>query len=404
MTPPQAQRITAFPRLKGAVGMWAIAWVMVAIFLLSNLPTPLYEGYRQAFGFSELTLTLVYAAYVVGSMSTLFFLGRLSDQVGRRPVLLGAVGLAVLSAVAFLFTHGTAVLFLARIASGFAVALASGAGTAWILELHPKGDKARGTQIALVANSVGLGLGPLLSGLLAEYAPWPLHLSFLVLLPLLLAAGALALGSDDTVRERPLKEASVKPRVGVPKDKWRAFVTPAIAAFVTFALLGFYSSLLPTVVTRTLHLPNRAISGGVVALLFLVSALTIATWPKVKPRRGMLLGLWLLVPGVALLILAEAVHSLAWLLLGTGIAGVAAGLGYRFGLQRVNELSPDDRHAELISSYLLVCYLAISLPVIGVGLVSGATSPLFADALFGGLIVALAFAALAFELRPSRRP
>jgi MFS family permease len=386
--------------------MWAIAFAMVAIFLLSNLPTPLYEGYREAFGFSELTLTLVYAAYVVGSMATLFFLGRLSDQVGRRPVLLGAVGLAIVSAVGFLFTTGTLGLFLARIASGFAVALASGAGTAWILELHPEGDKAKGTQIALVANSVGLGLGlgPLLSGLLAEYAPWPLHLSYLVILPVLVAVGALAFASDDTVRERPLSEASVKPRLGVPKDRWRGFVTPAIAAFVTFALLGFYSSLLPSVVTRTLHLLNRAVSGGVVALLFLVSALSIATWPQVKPRRGMLTGLWLLVPGVALLVLAEAVHSLAWLLVGTAIGGVAAGLGYRFGLQRVNELSPDDRHAELISSYLVVCYVAISLPVIGVGLVSSATGSLFADALFGGLIVALAIAALAFELRPSRRP
>ena len=105
----------------------------------------------------------------------------------------------------------------------------------------------------------------------------------------------------------------------------------------------------------------------------------------------------------ACLVLAEALHAMGWLLLGTLIAGVATGLGYRFGLQRVNELSPDDRRAEVISSYLIVCYVGISLPVIGIGLVSSATSSLFADVLFGALIVALAFAALGYELWPSHR-
>lgn len=391
-------------RLKGGAAMWAVAAELAAIYLISNLPSPLYEGYREAFGFSEITLTLIYSVYVVGSIGTLFFLGRLSDQVGRRPVLLASFGLGGLSALVFLFAGSTPWLFVGRVLSGFAIALATGAGTAWILELHPRQDEGAATRTALVATSVGLGLGPLLSGVLAEYGPWPLRLSYLGVLPVLGLAALFAWRSEESVEdEKPLEEATVKPRLGVPRELLGAFITPAIAAFVSFALLGFCSSLLPTVITHALHVTNVAVGGAVVAGLFLVGALTIATAPSWKPRSGMLAGLVLLVPGTVCLVLAEALHAMGWLLLGTLIAGVATGLGYRFGLQRVNELSPDDRHAEVISSYLIVCYVGISLPVIGIGLVSSATSSLFADVLFGALIVALAFAALGYELWPSHR-
>jgi MFS family permease len=384
-----------------------MGWVaasLATIFVLSTLPTPLYESYRQAFGFSEITLTLIYAAYVVGTVTTMFFLGRLSDEIGRRPVVLVSLLLATLSTVLFLLARSTVWLLAGRITSGLGIALASGAATAWILELHPRKDEAAGTQIALAANTLGLAIGPLAAGVLAEFAPAPLRLSYLLFLPLVLAAAVPVWLSEETIeRPTPLARASLRPRLGVPKEIRGEFVTPAIAAFVTFAVLGFYSALLPSVVSRSLHDSSRALSGGVVAELFLVGVVTIATWPRIDPRTGMLIGLVLLIPGVGLLVAAEAVHSMVLLWVSTTIAGVASGLGYRFGLQRVNEVTPEDRRSEVISSYLIVCYAGVSLPVIGVGVLASVTDPLLADTVFGGLIVLLALAALVGEARHPRR-
>ena len=391
-------------QLRGAVAMWVVAAGLATIYVLSNLPTPLYETYRQAFGFSKITLTLIYAVYVVGTVTTMFFLGRLSDEIGRRPVVLASLGLAATSVLLFLLARSTVWLLAARITSGLGIALASGASTAWILELHPRKDSAAATQLALTANTLGLAVGPLLAGILAEYAPAPLRLSYVVFLPLVLAAAVPIWFCQETIEDaKPLAGVSMRPRLGVPKEIRGDFVTPAIAAFVTFAVLGFYSALLPSVVSQSLHDPNRALAGGVVAEVFLVGALTIATWPRVEPRTGMLIGLVLLIPGVVLLVAAEAAHSMLLLWVSTTIAGVASGLGYRFGLQRVNELAPEDRRSEVISSYLIVCYAAISLPVIGAGVLASATDPLLADTIFGGLIVLLALAALAGEARRPRR-
>ncbi|HEX3818631.1 MAG TPA: MFS transporter, partial [Chthoniobacterales bacterium] len=227
--------------------MWIAAGAICVSYILSTLPTPLYVVYRQAFHFSQIMLTVIYAVYVVGTVTTMFFLGRLSDQIGRRPVVLISLGVAAAGALFFVFARSTWWLFPARILSGLGIALVSGAATAWVLEAEPHQDNARATQVAIAANFLGLGLGPLLAGLLAQFAPWPLVLSYVVFLFLFLPIVALVWRAMETLdRTKSLGEASVRPRLGVPREIWGQFVSPAIGAFAVFAVLGFYTALLPT--------------------------------------------------------------------------------------------------------------------------------------------------------------
>lgn len=394
----------AATRLTGAAAMWVVAAQLAIIFVLSNLPTPLYVIYREAFGFSEVTLTLTYAAYVLGSISVMFFFGRLSDEIGRRPVALLALALAALGAILFLGAQSTPWLIAARICSGLGIALASGAGTAWILELHPTRDQARATRLAIGANLLGLGIGPLLSGLLAQFAPGPLRLSYAVFLVALLpAAIATALCEETIGKPKPLGEISLAPRLGIPRQIRRDFVSPAAGAFATFAVLGFYSALTPSLLEQALHERSHAVAGAVVAGLFFAGTAINASTPRLRPRTGMIIGLWLLVPGVGLLVAAQLLRSMILLLAGTLIAGISTGLGYRCELQVVNEMAPGEQRAELISAYLIVCYAAISLPVVGIGIMSTLAAPAAADATFGALVVLLAVAALVFELVFSRK-
>jgi MFS family permease len=150
-----------------------------------TLPTPLYGLYRAEIGFSELVVTVVFAAYAVGVIGVLLTVGDFSDRVGRRPVLLAALGLSAASALCFVFEGGLPLLFAGRLLSGFAAGLLSGAATATVMELAPPGRASRASLAATAANMGGLGCGPPLAGLLAQYGPWPLRLPYLVHLALL---------------------------------------------------------------------------------------------------------------------------------------------------------------------------------------------------------------------------
>ena len=386
--------------LTGTAALWVTAGALAWIYVLSTLPTPLYVDYRRAFHFSQITLTAAYAVYVVGSMTTMFFLGRLSDQGGRRPVVLASLAVGALAGVLFLVASSTVWLFVARIVSGLAIALASGACTAWIVELHPDRSTRQASQIAIGANLFGLGAGAILAGALAQFAAAPLRLVYVVFLastPFVVAATALC---SETVRHpRPMRDVSLRPRLGVPPDLRRAFAFPAMGAFATFSVLGFYAALLPSLLQQAFHDADHARSGGIVGGLFLAGVLIVAATPGVRARRGTVVGLALLVPGTGLLLLAQTLHSMVVLLLGTTIAGMGGGLGYRFGIQLINEIAPEDRRAEMVSAYLMVCYAAISLPIVGIGLVAAASSLLVADLVFGALVAMVAVVALAVGVR-----
>ena len=384
-------------RLSAVATAWDVAAGLAVIYVLSTVPTPLYVVYRERLGFSGVTLTLIYAAYVVGSLAAMFFLGRLSDQIGRRPVVLTSLGIGVVAAAMFLFADATIWLFAARILSGFAIALASGAGTAWIVESHGAG-KRQATRIAIGANLLGLAVGPMLAGGLSQHEAAPLRLVYVVTLLLLIAASIAVWFGTETVREpTTLKDAEVAPRFGVPQEVRAQFMVPAISAFATFAVLGFYSALVPSLLRQALHQPNRAVAGAITGGMFLVASLTVAL-VDIPALVGVIGGLGLLIPGVALMVVAEHLRSMACLIVASAAIGVASGLGYRFGLEMVNEMAPDDRRSELVSGYLIVCYGAISVPVVGIGLVTAASSALLADTIFGVLVAVLAAAALVVEL------
>jgi MFS family permease len=387
--------------------MWIAVAGIACLYVGSTLPTPLYPLYRQQFGFSEFIVTAIYASYVIGNLTALFALGRVSDQLGRRPTTLVAFGVLFASILCFLGSTGTAWLFIARVLNGLAAGLGAGALTAWIAELEPGHDKARAAIVASTGNLAGLALGAITAGLLAQYVPWPLRTSYVVYLALLLLVVVMTLAVPESVEHtvRSANELSLRPRIGVPRNIRLAFIAPAAMAFSTFALGGFYAALTPGLLSQRLQQHNLAVVGALVALFFGAGALTAATTGKLTARPAMLISTIMLLIGLALLVAAEQLRSLPLLIVATLISGGATALGYRCSLQIVNEIAPPPRRAELVSSYLLVCYTANSLPVIGVGLLSLAVSAVVAHLAFAILLALLSLVACATGWRflPRRR-
>ncbi|MEV3928765.1 MFS transporter [Streptomyces sp. NPDC053728] len=337
----------------------------------TTLPTPLYSLYQDELGFSELTVTIVYAVYAFGVIGVLLLAGNASDAVGRRPVLLWGLGCAAASAVCFLCASALGWLFVGRLLSGLSAGLFTGAATAYVMELAPGKGSPRASFVATAANMGGLGCGPLLAGLLAQYAPWPLHLPFIVHLVLLAVSAVVLLGLRETVRERrPLN--TVRPqRPGLPPGVRAVFRPAALASFAGFALFGVFTSVSPAFLAEFLDVENHAVSGLVVALAFFASIAGQSAVGRIGERRSLPLGCAGLLGGLALLAGALWWQLLPLVVLSALLGGVGQGLTFRAALAQVAAASPPHERAAVISTLFVVAYAGISLPVIGVGVLSG---------------------------------
>lgn len=348
-------------------GYLAVAGVFAVGMMGTTLPTPLYGLYRERIGFSELIVTVVFAVYAIGVIVALLLAGGASDVLGRRPVLVIALVLSALSAVCFLLEGGLPLLYLGRVLSGFSAGLLSGTGTAAVLDLAPPERRGRAALAATAANMGGLGLGPLVSGLLAEYAPRPLALPFLVHLALLAVALVVTLLLPETVRHDggrpPLRPQGMR----VPPEVRGVFGPCALAAFAGFSLLGLFTAVAPAFLTETLGEHNLAVTGAVVFSVFCASTGGQLLMGRIGARAALPWGCAVLAAGLVLVGTSLLVESLPLLLVGAITGGVGQGMAFRAGLTAVGSAAPEEHRGATISAFFVVAYLGISLPVVGVG-------------------------------------
>ncbi|MEV1053510.1 MFS transporter [Streptomyces sp. NPDC049887] len=391
-------------RGEGRPGYPAAAAVFAIGMAGTTLPTPLYGLYQEQIGFSELMVTVVFAVYAVAVITALLVAGNYSDVVGRRPVLLAAMGFSAASACCFLLETGLPLLFAGRLLSGFAAGLLSGAATAAVIELAAPARRARAAFAATAANMGGLGCGPLLSGLLAEYAPWPLKLVFWVHLGLIAVACLLTWLLPETV-EDPRRWPPLSPQgVSVPAGVKGVFVPASVAAFAGFALLGLFTAVAPSFVARTLDVHNLAVTGAVVFSVFLASTLGQSMTPKVGAARALPVGCGVLVVGLLFVASSLIVQSLPLLVLGALFGGTGQGLAFRAALTLVSGAAPARHRGGTISAFFVVAYAGISLPVVGVGALAMELGLRTAGLVFAGCVTVVASCAGAYAaLHPPSR-
>jgi MFS family permease len=381
-----------------------VAYAFAVTMIGTTLPTPLYPIYERQFDFSDLTVTLVFAAYGIGVLATLVLVGPLSDRYGRRALLLPGLAVSALSSVVFLLAHGLALLFVGRVLSGFSAGLFTGTATAALLDLAPPEQRDRATLLATVVNIGGLGLGPLLSGVLAEVASDPLRLPYIVQLGLLVpAVPAIALMPETVNTSADADRPTPRFRLSVPAEVRTTFVRASAAAFAAFATLGLFSAVTPAFLGKLLGLPNHALIGAVAFLAFGASALGQLALGAFGSRRALLSGCAFMVVGMTVIAGALADKSLALLLIGAAVAGFGNGLSFRAGLASINERAPADERGAVDSTFFVVAYLALSLPIIGVGVLTKAIGLRDAGLVFSGCVALIALAVLLSGLSSSRR-
>ena len=343
-----------------------LAYAFAAIMVGTTLPTPMYALYADHMHFAVLTTTVIYATYAGGVLFALLAFGRWSDAIGRRPVLLAGVVFALASAAVFLVADTVPMLLVGRVLSGLSAGVFTGTATAAVIEAAPERWRTRAAAVATVANIGGLGIGPLLAGLLVEYAPAPLHLSFIVHIVLALLAGVAVLVVPETSQRTG--RIGVQ-RLSVPVEVRAVFVIASLAAFAGFAVTGLFAAVAPSFLSEVVGIDNHAVAGLIASsIFFAASAVAQVAAGNMNPHRAVAIGCAILVVGMVILAVALQLSSLVGIIAAAVVAGIGQGISFSRGLAAVAERTPADRRAEISSSYFVIAYVAISLPVVGVGL------------------------------------
>jgi MFS family permease len=380
------------------MGFGLAAYAFAATMLGTTLPTPLYGLYRERFGFSELMITVIFATYAVGVIAALLLFGRLSDAVGRRTVLLPGLACSVASAACFLLAGGLGWLLAGRALSGLSAGIFTGTATATLVDLAPPEHRGRATLVGTVANMGGLGCGPLLAGVVSVWFGSPLRTVFWIDIGLVALAALGVLWMPETVAERG-RPRIVPQALHVPAELRGDFARAALAGFAGFAVLGLFTAVSPAFLTTELGVHSRAVVGLVVFAVFAASAAGQLAMGRVGAERALPGGCALLIAGMALLGGGLAARSLALLVAGGIVTGIGQGLSFRAGLAGLNERAPAAVRAEVASSFFVVAYVAISLPVVGEGVLADAWTLRGAGLVFCGAVAVLAAVVLALLAR-----
>jgi len=350
---------------------WIVGYVFAVTMAFSSLPSTLYVLYQARDGFSTFMITVIFAVYAVGVVCSLFLVGHVSDWVGRRRMVLLAVLTNMISGGIFLAWPATPGLIVARLVSGISVGMLTATATAYLSELHkaarPGAPTTRSEIVSTAANLGGLGLGPLLSGLVAQYAGHALVLPYLVSEALMLV-GAVALALAPETVSRPARRPAYHPqRVSVPAANRRTFLAAAAAAGVVFAMFGIFTSVAPSLLEGLLHDSSHAVAGVVSFAVFGASALAQILLGRSARRLQASAGLSALVVGLAMVTAAVWLPSF-WLLLAGGIvAGAGAGATFRGMVATVIAITPPEVRGEGLAGLFVGAYAGMIIPVVGLG-------------------------------------
>lgn len=388
---------TGIPVVAKHPGYILTAGVLLCMMMGGTLPIPLYVLYEKQMGFGPLGVTVVFAAYVIGTLFALVTLGDLSDHVGRKKVLAMSVGCAAVSSGLFLVASDIGLLIGARVVSGLAAGFVTGTAAAALAEHQPHGDQRAAAVAASGGNMAGLGLGPLVAGIFAEYVAAPTHSVFWFYLGICALASAAILFIPETVRN-PDQRISLRPQLGVPAPM-RAVTTGAcLGVFAAFSVLGSFSSLVPTFLNGILGVHNLALIGGASFLIFTTAAVSQALSARLPARDSLSIGLPLLLVCLGALEGALFAKALWLFVVGTIVGGIAVGLIFRGGLSELNRLADPRHRAATVSTFFVAAYIGLGLPAVLTGIISQSTGTADASAYTSGLVAAIVVGAMVVVL------
>ncbi|MXP23441.1 MFS transporter [Gordonia sp. HNM0687] len=335
---------------------------LIVVFASSGAPIPLYERYRETEPITTAGLSLAAVSYFVAVLFSLVVCGRLSNHLGRRPVALATVVLACMGTAMLLSVHSLVTLASGRALQGLACGLASSVLTSFIIETAPRRPQWLGTVAAASGPLLGLTIGAVGVGALAEYAPTPRQLGLLVAVALLCCCAVGLVLSSEPVRRTPGAMASLRPRVAVPAAALPLMPAAAAIFIATWSLGGFYQAFSPTVTAVDLGSQSVFVASVVFASFMAPNAFGGPLTGSLEPVTVQRWGIALFALAAVTLTVALALHAIALFLVAGVIAGMSQGAAFTASLRRlVAQASPAER-AGMLATIYLISYAGAAIP------------------------------------------
>ncbi|MFG1825548.1 MFS transporter [Microbispora bryophytorum] len=396
----------AIPRrrtLPARLALTGAALAFTSLYLAAGALTPLLVLYKQQWDFPPSLLTLAFAVYAAGFLAAVLTLGSLSDHVGRRPVLIGALVVQLVSNVLFLLASDIGWVIAGRIVQGVSSGAATAAFTAALVELAPAGSKRLGTILGSAGLTGGLGAGSLLAGLAIQLTPTANAITFTVLIVLtLLGTVAVAL-SPETMTRTPGALRSMVPRVAIPRAARKEFAAAAPVVAAVWMLAGLSGGLAPNMVRSVFHLDSGLLNGLTGFIAPAVSTIVGLSFARVDPRRAMTVGIYASVAGAVGIIGGVFAGSLTIMIIGQAVAGVGFGASFSAALRLIFPLAAAHQRAGIVAGIYVVSYVAFGVPIVIEGQLVGPLSEVPAVVCYTALTVLLALVSLVAQTRMRHR-
>ena len=394
--------IVAGPTRRGrgfshALSFWIVAGAFLVTMAFSLVPATLWTLYQQRDGFDTFMITVVFAAYALGVIMSLFFAGRLSDRFGRRAIMLPSILLEILSAVLFMVWNDLTGLIIARVVSGLGIGLLSTSATVHLLELHylarPGESRVRADIVSTAANLGGFAFGALLSGLLVQFVPMPLYTPYVTFLVLLIVAAVATSFVPETL-VRPVGEGarqvpSRRQGKRVPREARGRYLAAGALAFGALGMLGMFAALASSLISVELRHTSPALTGAVVAVTFASSAGGQLLIRRLNDSVQVRIGMALMVVGTVGYASSLSAASPVLLVVGGVIAGGGAGMLFKQALGLGASLAHRGLGGEALAGLLLLGFLGLALAPVGIGVVTLVLPLTTALVIFSAVIVAV---------------
>jgi predicted MFS family arabinose efflux permease len=367
-----------------------LASITLSFLAGSSAPTPLYPLYQSLWGLSPVTITVVFGVYALAVLTGLLFAGRLSDHVGRRPVLIAAT----LSQVVTMFLFATAAsamdLVLARVIQGLTTGAALSAVGAAMIDLN----KSRGTIANAVAPAFGSAAGGIVAGFFVQFLPAPTHLVYAALAAVFVTQAVGLKFMKEPIAPIPGAWDSLRPRLALPSAAREPLLLALPVLIAVWALGGLYNSLGPMLVRGMLGSHAPLLGGLAIFVLAASGGIAVLLLQNLEARKTMMLGSASLLGGVGLVVLALAHGGVALFFVGTAVAGVGFGTGFQGAVRTVVSVAAPHERAGTLSIVFIVSYIALGVPAIIAGSMVRHANLLATAQVFGVVVMALAAAAL----------
>jgi len=381
----------------------AMAAAFAAFFIAAGAPTPLLPIYEANWNFPASMVTVAFGVYAIALLLTLLIIGSLSDHIGRRPLLIGALALEFVSMLVFLVSPSISWIIAARIIQGVATAAATSSFSAAVLELAPDQRKRLAGVIAGLAPAAGIGVGALFSGVIAQFSSSAAATVWIILAAVMLIALVSAIFTPETATPEPGALASLRPQVSVPPAARGVFAVTLPSLIAAWLVSALFLGLIPTILRLKFGIDSPVVSGLAAFAEQGAGGAVALALSKMKPRRLVFAGGLAIVAGIALFVASIAATSLPLLWIGAVAAGAGLGGAFTGTIRSLVPLVGAQERAGLFSSIYLVSYLTFGIPVIVAGLFLNTIGVTAIALIFGSVTVVAAAAGVITQLATARR-